>query len=360
MIKFIISAFLLVSSHFALAVDTDKQLNEMLEKVRSENGIPALSAALIKPDTTFFGVSGTSKINGTLDVSLSDKFHIGSNAKAVASFIAMKMVENGLLSLESTIIEIFPEWKGNIKSEFESVTLDDLLSHNAGIQPYTSGEEYLKLPELKGTILEKRKAFAKFVLNEPIVENGTYSNAGYIIAAAMLENISQKSYSELLENTMKELGLDYFIGFPNKQDISYPWGHWLAEDQLTALPPEHFYKLEDFAAPAGDISMNIIDYSKFIRKHLLGLNNTGNYLRSSTYKKLHFGKENYAYGWGNAEINGVKVSFHDGSAGTFYCHVMIIPKSKVAVIIMSNSAEQEHINAIYQLRESILIEFFNR
>jgi D-alanyl-D-alanine carboxypeptidase len=71
------------------------------------------------------------------------------------------------------------------------VTLAQLLSHTGGVQPFTTGDESRGLPELHGTALERRLAFTKiFLARPPSVPPGAgymYSNAGYRIAASMLE-----------------------------------------------------------------------------------------------------------------------------------------------------------------------------
>ena len=105
---------------------------------------------------------------------------------------------------------------------------------------------------------------------------------------------------------------------------------------------------------AGDMAMSIVDYSKFIQLHLRGLKGENNYLTSQDYQKLHFHLEDYSYGWGNQVTNKSKISFHDGSAGTYYCHTILMPTKDLAVIIMTNSALSNQVKGIYELRELII------
>lgn len=352
--KYSISALLglVISTGMTDAQTTDKNINALIDSIRTEYNIPAIAVAVIKPDTCYYGIDGTSQINGHDKVDLRSKFHLGSNSKAITSLIAFKMIENGQISLDTTIGEMFPELKGEIRKDYEQVSLGNLLSHNGGIQPYTSGTEYVKIPPLEGTISEKRYGFTRFVLNEKPVKKGTYSNAGYIIAALMLEKASGKTYENLVQKTMQDLHLGYFIGFPNHEDPRYPWGHWMENGKLTPLAPDHFYKLNDYAASAGDISMNVVDYAHFIQLHLKGLLGDNNYLTSTDYQSLHFALDNYSYGWGNTTLpDGSRVSYHDGSAGTYYCHTIIIPSKKIAIIVMLNSAEDNQVDGIYALRK---------
>jgi len=335
------------------AQQTNNEINHIIDSVRIKHGIPAMVVAVIKTDTCYYGIGGISKLNGTDTLTLKSKFHLGSNTKAITSFIAMKMIENHQIKLETKLVELIPELS-NINNVYKNTTLGDLLSHNAKIQPYTGGVEYEKLPEIKGTISEKRMQFSEFVLNEQEVEKGTYSNAGYTIAALMLEKALNKSFEELVKKTMNDLELKYFIGFPNKEDIKNPWGHWKENNKLVPLSPGHSYKLQDYIISAGDISMNIVDYSKFIQLNLQGLLSEDNFLKSDNYKMLHFGLNGYSYGWGNTEIDTNKISYHDGSAGTYYCHTIIIPYKKIAIVVMANSAEDKQVAGMYKLRELMI------
>ena len=329
-------------------------LDSLINETISSTEIPSLVAAVITPNNCIYGIQGVTQKGGLENVSLSSKYHLGSNTKAFTAFLALKLVENKTISLNTTIIEVFPEFKGEINEVYSQKTLEDLLSHHAGIQAYTSGLAYFKFDEKKYDEDLHRYEFAKFVLNEKEVELGSYSNAGYAIAALMLEKVTGKKYEELLHVFMEENKLEYCIGFPNKQDIKNPWGHWRMGNPLTALGPDHEYRLKDFMAPAGDISMDILNYSKFVQLNLNGLLGIDQCISSELITYAHFGISGYSLGWGNNIGAESKTSYHDGSTGTFYCHSIILPDEQKSVVIMINSAEANNIKAIYKLRENIL------
>lgn len=335
------------------AQTTNKVMNSLILNTLKKYEIPAISASLIFSDKIFYGAEGTTKINGNKKINLHSKFHLGSNTKAITSFIAMRMVQENKIALTTKFIAVFPELKSEIKKDYYDITLSDLLSHNAKIQPYTSGWAYKKLPQFKGTVSEKRYLFTKYVLKEKSVKKGSYSNAGYVIASLMLEKKSGLSFEALADKYLKELKLDYFIGFPNKETDKNPAGHWKEHGKWVIHSPENPYKLYDFMLSAGDMSMNIVDYSKFIQLNLNGLA-TGNFLSKKNYQKLHFNFDGYSYGWTNSKVQNLRISSHNGSAGTYFCHTVLIPKRKIAIIVMANSYEKNQEKGIYQLRENIL------
>ena len=332
----------------------DLDLKTMLEKTQKEYKIPALAVSIISSPSIQNAVVGVNKIGSNHVVELTDKFHLGSNTKAITAFLAMKLIEQGQLSLNTSLYDLYPEFK-DINPEFDDLTLKNILSHNAKIPAYTSGLAFMLLPKFDGKVKEKRYAFVAHVLTEKPVAKGTYSNAGYAIAALIIDKVSGMSYEKYLSQVMQDLELEHFIGFPNKENKDYPWGHMSKFFINTPLAPNDDYKLEPYIAAAGDMSMNIIDYAKFIQLNLNGLRGKNNYLKAKSYQKLHFGKENYAYGWGNqVKEDKTKVSYHDGSAGTYYCHTIVIPDDDIAIVIMMNTAKPNQVKGIYKLRKDII------
>ncbi len=334
---------------------SDATLNHMIDTIITKYEIPSMVVSVIKSDTCYYGRNGVLHINTDDRVNLKSKYHLGSNSKAVTSFIAMKLIENGKLELDTRLLDLIPELKTTARKVYKDVTLADLLAHFARIQSYTTDKEFEKLPEITGSTSEQRMQFSQFVLTEKPIKKGSYSNAGFVIASLMMERASGKSFETLLEETFAELGVDYFIGFPDKQNHLYPSGHWMEDSVLVCLATTHDYKLEPYMLTAGDIAMDIVDYSRFVQLHLNGANGNCDFLDCNSYKMVLDYEEIHGLGWGNGKTDkGDKVYGHSGSAGTYYCHTVILPDDDLAVILMTNSAEDEHVKAMMKLRNKLM------
>ena len=360
--KAIITAlFLLLNVTTYAQNNSSVNLQYVIDTFIVNNKIPAIAVAVVQLDTVIYAVSGVnSTVNGTL-ISTSAKFHLGSNSKAITSFMAAKLVEEGKLAWDTQLVDIIPELKTTIHPKFQHITLEQLLSHTAGMKAYTAASEFAKLPDFKGTIQKQRLSLVQYSLtNDTIltVGNYSYSNLGYVIAASMLEHVTRKTWEEQLQETFKTNSFgSFFIGFPNKEIKTNPWGHSMLTDTLQTQSPNFNYDLS-IVAPAGDISMNIMDYSKFVQLHLQGISGRNNYLKADTYQKIHFGIEKYAFGWGNGKsLNGL-VSTHNGSAGNFYAHTMIYKEKKIAFIVIANASSPSTDKAVLQLRR-YLFDLYN-
>ncbi len=315
---------------------------QFADSIRKVYNIPEINYAVIDSKTTFEIVAKgkhSSELSDT--ATLNDRFHIGSNTKAMTAFVIAKYVEKGKLKWETNFFELFPEWTKISKLDYLNITLQDLLSHKAGIQPF-QGENDPEIPEFKGSKQDKRKQFGQFVLTlEPVTLDNTnpfiYSNAGYTLATMMLERVTGKSWEQLIEKVFnKDLKLNVKLSWPENQKEKDTWGHSFENNKLTPIPSTVDYHL-DYTEPAGDININLIDYIKFIQLNLDGLSGKNNYLKAKTYEFIHKGIENYSLGWYNIYKNNNELSTHSGTAGTYYSLVHIDRINKKAYIIFTNS-----------------------
>lgn len=163
----------------------------------------------------------------------------------------------------------------------------------------------------------------------------------------MLEKATGKSWEVLIDDILsKKLKLKYKLGWPNRYQLNQPWGHWIENGTLVPVPPTDTYHLY-LAEPAGDISMPITDYAKFIQINLRGLSGSKAFIKSETFYFLHYGKEEYSIGWANTDSKKQKTSQHSGSHGTFFSFTQIDYNNKLAYIILINCAPEEAQNALF-------------
>jgi D-alanyl-D-alanine carboxypeptidase len=322
-------------------------LTKIADSIRIKGGIPEMSYAIIGPTGILeLHTSGHHRIddpNTRTQSDIRDLFHLGSNTKAVTSFIAAILIEEGKLTWDTRFFDVFPTWLSMSNPAYEDITLKNLLSHQAGIPAYTDGKEFAVLPIFEGEKEQQRKEFAQQVLRSkalgPIGQSYHYSNAGYTLAALMLEKISGKTWETLIADIIgDQLGMRYKFGWPNgNNDTTQPYGHCIEDNRIKALTPDNPYKI-NLIQPAADLSMPVTDYAKFVQLHLNGLLGQDNELKASTYQFMHFGIKDYSMGWSNGLIGDRSVSYHIGSAGTFYTYTLIDSTEKRAYVIMMNCA----------------------
>lgn len=319
---------------------------QFADSIRKSFNIPQISYAVIDSKSIFEVVAIGNHSTKLPDIAtLKDRFHIGSNTKAMTAFVIAKYVEGGKLDWNTKFFDLFPEWKEASKSDYFNITLQDLLAHRAGIQPF-QGFDDSPIPEFTGTRKIKREKFGQFVLTLDAVEIDTlnpfiYSNAGYTLAALMVEQVTKKSWEELVQKVYnKDLNLKVKFSWPENQKHPGTWGHSFENGKLTPIPSNVDFHL-DYTEPAGDLNIKLPDYIKFIQLNLDGLSGNENYLKVKTYNYIHRGVEKYSMGWFNVFENNRELSVHSGTAGTYYSLVHIDRTNDKAYIIFTNSFSPE-------------------
>lgn len=339
------------------------EFQELLVNTQKDFFIPGLAGvAVTSKGIIWKGVSGVRRLGSSESITLQDRFHIGSNTKAMTGFMAGTLVEQKLIDWETKILDVFPQYRPEANKAYFAATLRDVLSHRAGILPFKHAADFERLPDFSGSDSEIREAFAAWLFKQKPVameaQGFTYSNAGYTVAAAALEKVSGKSWEQLIkEDLFKPLGIDGRNGWPAFEDEEQPWGHWMEDGKLQPHDPHGEYQLPGILAPAGDINMSVLDYAKYLQTLLSGISGEDTIIRSSTchfllYTNIDFSP--YSIGWGSSKRNGLTISSHDGSAGTFYCHAFIVKELDLAIALMANSATQETVRGLHSLREKIV------
>lgn len=134
---------------------------QALDTLRARYHLPALVAAIVQPEAIYYLGGGVRHNDQPAEaITLDDYFHLGSESKSVTSLLAGKLVEEGKLKWKSKMLDVVPELRNSARPEYADITLDKLLSHRAGVQPFTTSLEHKALPKLTGTISERRLQFA--------------------------------------------------------------------------------------------------------------------------------------------------------------------------------------------------------
>jgi len=358
----------------------DSDLAELLESIRVEERLPALAAAIIIDGKIYATAAvGTRKSNTDNWVTVDDKFLIASCSKAFTATLAAVLIEKGYLGWNTTLREAYPDL--NMRSEYEDITLIQLLSHRAGLPEWIYHVSSKNVTEQftnnwwsdRDTPANMRSEYLRETVKENLADTpgGSifYSNSGYLMAGATLEMITGKSYEQLMtEEIFKPLGL-HTAGFgpPVKLDsLNQPCGHY---GYARSPHPEDF---PEYMAPTGVIHISIKDWAKFILLHIDAVSKNKFNLDSNDLDTLHSppdsvtwrtGSEeinygipslNYALGWYTLNIDDEEgILWHPGGNLGFIAQVIVHPERKNAILVVTNvRTTHEHLfKAMKKIKE---------
>jgi len=345
---------ILAAALLAATVDLSAELKARIEGAH----LPAMQATVVRSDgIVAHGAAGIVKIGSNEHVTNADAFHIGSCTKPFTATILGTLVEEKKIGWETRVADIFPGWK--IRSDYRDVTLADFLAHEAGLPPFGEDEEMKKLPPMKGTAVENRRRFAEFVLSQPpSVPPRTqfqYSNADYVIAAAIAEKVSKKSWEELVRTRIFEPLHMTTAGFGWPMRV---WGHEDVNGVLKPVDPHGPYQLQNFLASAGDLHMTTDDLAEFLRAHLRAMNGKKTLISPATAAVMHTKRKKSGLGFGVATVAGFEdVATHSGSADTMVTVIAIAPHNDVAVAVSTNAAGDAATKAVGAELRDLLTRF---
>ncbi|WP_162182458.1 serine hydrolase [Lacinutrix jangbogonensis] len=181
------------------------------------------------------------RVNKT-PITIDTKFGIGSITKQFTAMLIMQLVEENTIKLQDTIGTYLPYLP---KEKANHITIHQLLSHTSGLSHYNSLQDIGVSLNDFGNTKYSPKALAEvigrtYLVNKP----GTtyyYSSFGYDLLGAILEEVSGKTFSELLNaSIIKPLGLKN-TGFGTNEYNSinlakgysyrevYGWDWWTSE-----------------------------------------------------------------------------------------------------------------------------------
>ena len=322
---------------------SDEAVTSVLEPIRQKSGVPAMAAAVVtSAGIQFVGAVGVRKRGTDIPVALNDLWHLGSDTKAMTSTLIARMVERGQLKWDTTLAEVFPVLAPQMNPDFQKVTLLQLLSHRAGLPPNLTLAKYVGDDVMALRLRAVREELAKKPRSLP-GSKYVYSNLGYIIAGAVVEKVTGKSWEESVRSEIFEplkMTSAGFGGTGTPGKIDQPWPH-TADGKPTAENGPAMDNLP-VMGPAGRVHCSIQDWAKFIQDQLRGARGEPALLKPEAYQTLHtthFGGE-YALGWITAQRGwgGGKVLNHAGDNTMNFANVWIAPKRDFAIIACVNQS----------------------
>ena len=348
-------------------------LKEVLAPVVSSNPLPALAAIVFDDQKVIAsGAIGVRKFGDPTLVTIEDSFHLGSLTKAMTATLAARIVERGDISWTTTVKEALG--LQNVDSALENITLLELMSHTAGMPASLKNQPpglwkylYYNNTWQKGAKgrADRLKVAELLFSATPAQAVGSYkySNAGFMIAGAMLEAATDTEWEDLMRTELfKPLGMKN-CGFgpaarPDKVD--QPWPHKLGNDKPLLVTPliraPESWDTPRSLRPAGTVSCKISDWAKFGQLHL---SDGGDYISTESMLKLHEVRNasaRSALGWFSYKRSwaGGTALTHTGSNLFNFAIVWISPTKKKGVMVATNIGDGKTRGKIFKILDGVV------
>jgi len=320
-----------------------QNFSELEKTVRAElqekNAIGA-GVAIIKNDRVIFAKGfGAANVETNAPITPDTIFQIGSITKTFTAAMILSMSQKGRLKLDAPI----GDYAKNLSPKLSRMTLDQLLSHTAGI---------IDEPDEYGAADESLMAnYIRSWTDDYCLFDGgrffSYSNSGYALAGFTAQESGGKLYADLMtEIIFQPLGMRNTTFRPTVA-MTYPLavGHQTKQgERPTVVRP---LPQDARLYPAGTMYSSLNDLARFAIAFLNGGKIDGKQIIAPSViekmstphaKQLSMADDSsYGYGLFMNTRRGVRVVWHDGSMTGYVASLLLVPEQKFAVIILGNT-----------------------
>lgn len=269
-------------------------------------------------------------------------FQIGSNTKVFTATLAMMLVEEGKLDLDTPVHEYLPDLRLADEQALNTINMRHLLTHMSGLEgdifeDYGIGDDALA----KGI-----EAAVNWKQEREPGEVWSYCNSGFYLAGRVIEHIVGQPFESIVaERVFAPLGLERSFWFAQEAIMySAAAGHNQnpGEDAPTVAHP---WAIPRASNPAGAIISNVEDLLKFCAFHMGDGTVDGEQVLSresiqamqSVQARVN-SVSSWGIGWSLDTRGGVDIIRHGGGTNGHITQMLAVPEQNFALSVLTNSS----------------------
>jgi CubicO group peptidase (beta-lactamase class C family) len=272
-------------------------------------------------------------------------FQIGSITKIWTATMIMQLIEEGLLSLDTTVANVLPGTRLGRSDVGGQVTVRHLLTHTSGID----GDIFTDTGRGDECVQRYVEDLAAAPSTFPPGAAYSYCNSGYVLLGRIIEVLDGQSWDESLRDRLiGPLALTRTVTLPEEAIL-----HRAAVGHDQAGDPVKVWGLPRSVGPAGLITATAGDLLTFARLHLAGgaLPDGKRILSEASVSAMRepraaipdFAVPDAAIGlgWRLGAWDGRGIFGHDGDTVGQSAYLRIDPEARLAVCLLTNAGESE-------------------
>lgn len=321
------------SSHQISAQDKMQKIDELVQKYNALGQINGAVLVAENGNVIYSKGIGYADIENKIPNNADTKFRLASITKQFTAALILQLVEKGKIKLDGKLSDYLPYYRKDVG---DKITIHQILSHTAGISNYTDKASFMQSDDVNKKA-DPKEFILKYCSDDLIFEPGTswaYSNSGFFILGAVIEEVTGKKYGDVLqENILVPLGMTN-SGYESS-DITYENKAKGYENSFMGVVPARYIEMT-IPFSAGSIYSTVNDMFKWDQA-LYG----EQILKNESKEKMFTPVMNdYGYGIrsGEQEIGGVKRKIITHSGGIFGFNTLItrLVEDKNTIIVLNN------------------------
>jgi CubicO group peptidase (beta-lactamase class C family) len=159
---------------------------ERFEELRRAHAVPGASLAVLADGRVQAVATGVLNTGTGVEATTDSLFQIGSITKVYTATAVMQLVEQGLTTLDTPVVEIVPEFRVADAEVTARVNLRHLLAHTSGI----NGDPTIDAGRGDDCLARFVEGCAGVTQCHPLGDRFSYCNAGYSILGRVIERLT--------------------------------------------------------------------------------------------------------------------------------------------------------------------------
>ena len=331
-------------------------LDRLVEEVIDEFQItPGIAVGITRADQVLYARGfGYLNLDDCAPVTDKSVFYLLSVTKSFTGMLAALLHEEGILELDQSLAHYYPELTMQSPINPGQTSIRDLLLHRAGF--FSGGINYRTF--IPGNLDSDGIYYLLERHARPAPITFRYSNMAYIIAGMVMEQVSEQSWRDLLEEKLfHPVGMTSTTAYIERArggEFAYPYTVNRAGEYESAP-----VKVEAQMHAAGGMASSVQDLLRWVRLNLSGGQLDGKQMipahvvRQAHAPQIQFDWtfykfRRYAYGLGvhNSDYEGDLLIHHFGGP----IHVSFMPEHDLGIVVLTSgprSTRMSHMLAAY-------------
>ena len=311
--------------------DLSAVLDNHLTQVVAEGGFQGSLAVVLSGTVIASRSFGLANLEHEVPNSSFTKYRIGSVTKHMVATAILMLQDRGQLEVTDLVADYIPD----LPHAWSEIRIHHLLNHTAGLANLTDLPGWRARVSSPSSLRQEAEWYWETSLLFEPGQKFRYSNAGYVLACLIVEQVSGLAYEVFLRTEVFDRTRLTETGF-SKRDHDVPnmaSGYFLDDEQLTLAP-------SFFGAVGGNTYSTVGDMIKWgnaLRDG--GLLSETSYVSLTTPEERADSAGNpntYAYGLFVRDMAGTKVLSHGGWVPGFNAFLLVAPEKELCVVVMSN------------------------
>jgi len=316
-------------------------LQDFLDAAAAELGVPGAVVGVVDGDREIIATTGVAAVDTGAAVTERTLFQIGSTSKTFTGTVAMHLIENGALDLDTRVVDVLPDFRLADDEALAALRIRHLLTHSGGFLGDADdhpGWDDDALARNVATFSGLPQFFAPGTI-------ASYSNAGIRLLGRVIEKVTGETFEQAVQRIVLDpLGMSETLYFP-WDVIARPHavGHVPdADGAMTTFP--HWPLTRDIAAEGG-IASSVRDQLTYARFQMRGESEGATPVTEAT--RLLMQQPHLAAGppidaiglpWLLARHGSARVVMHGGNiSDTQLSEFVLAPDEDLAVTVLTNS-----------------------